>query len=65
MKHTKGRYQQEIDEALLESLASGHPTEVTPEFWAERQRELERRLTGSDRVLHGCQVLERRLNNRR
>lgn len=50
LQQTKSRYQQRIDEALLESLASGTPADITPEFWEERQRELERRLKGSDRA---------------
>ena len=50
VQQAKSRYQQRIEEALLESLASGEPIAVTPEFWEERRRELERRLTASDRA---------------
>lgn len=41
---TKTRIQQEMDQALIESLESGDPVDVTPAWWEERRRELERRL---------------------
>ncbi len=36
--------QERLEAALLEGLESGDPIPVTPEFWEERRRELEKRL---------------------
>src|SRR6476661_7377424 len=35
---------EEIEAKLLEALASGDPIEVTPAFWEERRRRLEKNL---------------------
>lgn len=40
----KRQLREEIDARLLAALDSGEATRVTPEFWAERRRELERRI---------------------
>lgn len=36
--------QERLEAALLEGLESGEPIQVTPEFWEERRKELEKRL---------------------
>ncbi|MCH7807803.1 MAG: type II toxin-antitoxin system ParD family antitoxin [Planctomycetes bacterium] len=36
--------QERLEAALLEGLEGGEPIPVTPEFWEERRRELEKRL---------------------
>ena len=36
--------QERLEAARLEGLESGEPIPVTPEFWEERRRELEKRL---------------------
>lgn len=36
--------QERLDAALLEGLESGNPIQVTPEFWEQRRKELEKRL---------------------
>ena len=36
--------QERLEAALLEGLESGEPLPVTPEFWKERRKELEKRL---------------------
>lgn len=34
-----------LEALLLEGINSGNPVEATPEFWAERRLELERRIS--------------------
>jgi antitoxin ParD1/3/4 len=38
------RLREEIDKNLLAALESGEPIPVTPEFWQERRKELEKRI---------------------
>jgi len=38
------RLREEIDKGLLAALESGEPIPVTPEFWQERRKELEKRI---------------------
>jgi antitoxin ParD1/3/4 len=38
------RLREEIDRKLLSALESGDPIPVTPEFWEQRRKELERRV---------------------
>lgn len=38
------KYEARLEAALLEGLHSGEPLAVTEEFWAERERELQKRL---------------------
>ncbi|HWL93896.1 MAG TPA: type II toxin-antitoxin system ParD family antitoxin [Phycisphaerae bacterium] len=40
----KRRIRDQIEAKLLANLESGEPIKVTPEFWEDRRRELERRI---------------------
>lgn len=42
--------QERLEAALLEGLESGEPLPVTPEFWQERRKELEKRLKKPGKV---------------
>jgi len=44
-KAQKRAAMERLEKLLLEGLDSGPPIPVTPEFWEERRRELERRLS--------------------
>jgi antitoxin ParD1/3/4 len=45
IRHAEKQVAQErLEAALLEGLESGEPSAVTPEFWQERRKALEKRL---------------------
>jgi Arc/MetJ-type ribon-helix-helix transcriptional regulator len=44
LRRVQARLHKQIEEKLLQSLASGEPIDVTPGFWEERRRVLHERL---------------------